>query len=214
MTTPKLKGGTIWITGVTASGKTTLGKVLYDRLVQQFSLEQIVFLDGDKLREKLKKNYGYTIEDRITSLKDLVQVAKKYYDQEKIVIVSTISYKKQMRKYARRKMPHFMEVYLDCSIEICSKRDYKDHYRRAFAGEYETFVGVTDEYEASDDPELILNTSTFSIKECSKLLYEQANIFIKSLIISSIFFFSPTTIIKLSSNQILCVELQALFQQI
>ena len=179
MTKHQINAGTIWITGVTASGKTTLGKALYNRLLQQYSPEQIEFLDGEMLREKLKKDSGRTVDERIARLKDVVKLAKKHYDHEKIVIVSTISYKKEMRTFARNHMPHFMEVYLNCSIEVCSKRDYKDHYRRAFAGEYETFVGVTDEYEVSDDPELILNTSTFPIKECSELLYEQANIFLK-----------------------------------
>jgi len=178
MTRHQLNSKTIWITGVTASGKTTIGEALHKRLLQEYSPEQIEFLDGDKLREQLKRGYGHTIEERFASLKDLVRVAKEHYDQEKIVIVSTISYKNEMRTFARSQMPHFMEVYLECSIEVCAQRDYKDHYRRAFSGEYQTFIGVTDEYEVPDSPELILNTGILSAEVCSETLYEHAKVFL------------------------------------
>ena len=169
----ELISGTIWITGITASGKTTLGNELYKRLLRQRHLKKIVFLDGDEVRKKLKKNYGHKIEDRLASLKDLVQVAKKYYDKKMIVIVSTVSFKRQMREYARRMMPHFMEVFLDCSLDVCSQRDFKGHYKRAFNGEYETFIGVTDEYELSLQPELTLRTDIKSIDECSEILFKK-----------------------------------------
>ena len=76
-------------------------------------------------------------------------------------------------------MPHFMEVYLDCSIDVCAQRDTKGLYRRAFNREYETFIGVTDEYEVSLQPELILNTGAKSIEDCSEILYEKAIKFLK-----------------------------------
>lgn len=176
---PKLISRTIWITGVTASGKTTLGNALYTKLLDKQYKKNIVFLDGDELRKKLKKSYGHNIQDRFASLLDLVEVAKKYYDRKMIVIVSTVSFKREMREYARSMMPHFMEVYLDCSIDVCSQRDIKGHYRRAFNGEYETFIGVTDEYELSLRPELILNTETKSIDECSEILYKKTKKFLK-----------------------------------
>ena len=83
MTRHQLNSKTIWITGVTASGKTTLGGALNKRLLQEYSTEQIEFLDGDKLREQLNRGYGHTIEERFASLKDLVRVAKEHYDQER-----------------------------------------------------------------------------------------------------------------------------------
>ena len=177
MTLTKIPPGVIWLTGITASGKTTLGEALYNGLSQKITPEKIKFLDGDKIRNKLKKGYGHTIEDRFASLKDLVQVAKSYYDHGNIVIVSTISYKREMRSYARNQMQNFMEVFLDCSIKICAQRDIKGHYKRAFAGEYETFIGVTEDYETSLEPELTITTDNKSIGECYKILFEEVNKF-------------------------------------
>ena len=83
-----------------------------------------------------------------------------------------------MREFARSQLPHFMEVYLKCPTSVCAQRDYKDHYRRAFAGEYEMFVGVTDLYEASENPELTIDTAKKSIGKCAEVLIQQAITFL------------------------------------
>jgi adenylylsulfate kinase len=116
--------GTIWITGITASGKTTLGQTLYERLKEtsNFPLE---FLDGDKLRKCLDKTYGHSIEDRLLILEKIVEIAQEKNHTGTTVIISTVSHKKAMREYARAQIPRFMEVYLDCSPESCADRDYK-----------------------------------------------------------------------------------------
>jgi adenylylsulfate kinase len=165
---------TIWITGVTASGKTTLGKSLYEYLIGLFSKRNIEFLDGEELRKHLDKEYGYSAEDRMEVIKEIVQVVAEFNQQNKIVIVSTISHKRQMREFARCQLINFMEVFLKCPISVSASRDYKDHYRRAYAGEYEMFVGVTEPYEESESPELILDTENLSYEQCSQILNDKA----------------------------------------
>lgn len=170
--------GTIWITGLSASGKTTLGKSLYGHLVQRFPETYVKFLDGEELRKHLSREYGYSTEERFEVVKKIVQIASQYKEKCGIVIVSTISHKKHMREFARSQLPHFMEVYLKCPTSVCTQRDYKDHYRRAFAGEYEMFVGVTDLYEASENPELTIDTAKKSIGKCTEVLIQQAITFL------------------------------------
>ena len=77
-----------------------------------------------------------------------------------------------MRDYARSQIPQFIEIYLECSKQVCAARDYKGLYEKAIAGEYQTFAGVTEPYEPSENPELILNTSQMSIDECSSILFK------------------------------------------
>lgn len=163
--------GTIWITGITASGKTTLGSRLSQLLAERIGGENVTFLDGEELRKKLKKNYGYSVRDRFDVVKEIVEVVLQLNAMGKVVIVSTISHKKSMREYANAKLPSCFEVYLDCPVPTCAERDYKGHYERAFAGEYDMFVGVTEPYEISDHPALILDTASNSIEECMGVLF-------------------------------------------
>ena len=77
-----------------------------------------------------------------------------------------------MRDYARSQIPKFIEVYLECLNEVCADRDYKGLYEKAKAGEFQTFAGVTEPYEPSENPDLVLNTSQMSIDECSAILFK------------------------------------------
>ena len=163
--------GTVWITGITASGKTTLGQQLHQLVAEKIGREKVTFLDGEELRKKLKKSYGYSVKDRFAVVKEIVDVVLQLNEEGQKVIVSTISHKKNMRVYASARLPSCFEVYLDCPVSICAERDYKGHYKRAFAGEYDMFVGVTEPYEVSDRPDLILDTASHSIEECVNILF-------------------------------------------
>ena len=160
---------TIWVTGISASGKTTLGQRLYDNLLEQ-GIENIEFFDGEELRKKLDRPYGHSREERMKVFHEMMKIFKKSSEEKNVIIVSTISHLREMREIARKDLHHFMEVYLKCPIEICAQRDYKGHYQKAFNKEYELFVGVTEPYEESvHKPELVLDTSSMSIEECLKL---------------------------------------------
>lgn len=171
MTTLPLKPGTIWITGLSASGKSTLGQHLYKDL-QEKGITNIELLDGEELRKRLDKAYGYSIEDRNAVIENLIRIARESNAKGNLVIVCTISHKKEIREKARAQIPNFVEVYLDCTVDVCAKRDYKDHYRRAQNGEYEMFVGITDPYEVSKNPELVINTAVNSVESSAQILLE------------------------------------------
>ncbi len=167
--------GTIWITGITASGKTTLGKALYNNLIT-LGYSNCMFLDGEDFRETLDHDYGYSLSERMF-------VTRKYYIpylEAKIVsgnfvIAPTVAHKVEMRSSARKKFKHFMEVHLKCPTNVCASRDYKGHYKRAYKGEknYELFPGVTDPFEVSDNIDLVLDTDLLSIEKCSEILLEK-----------------------------------------
>ena len=169
--------GTIWITGITASGKTTLGQSLYERLVEK-GVSPLEFLDGDELRKRLGKTYGHSMEDRQIVLKKIVKLAKGKNKRGITVIVSTVSHKKAMREYARSQISQFMEVYLDCSPKACADRDHKGLYEFAHTVKYDLFPGITEPYEPSDAPHLTLNTEKTPFSECANILFRQVVLFL------------------------------------
>ncbi len=137
-------GGTVWFTGLPASGKTTLSRALQDALHARG--HSCTVLDGDILRERLSRRYGHSLEDRFAVLQEIVAAALAERNQGIIPIVATISHKREMRAFARQALGRMLEVYLDCDAAVCAARDSKGHYRRAHAGEYDCFVGVTEPY--------------------------------------------------------------------
>ena len=177
MTTP----ATIWITGITASGKTTLGRKLYQYLQSLYPEDRLEFLDGDEIRKKLDREYGHSTSERMAVLGKIVEMAEALNQRGKIVIVSTVSHKKEMREFARSRIAHFFEVYLQCSVKDCAERDYKGHYQKAMAGEYDLFAGVTEPYETSEAPELVLDTASQSIEVCSQTLCDRVTDFLTHL---------------------------------
>ena len=167
-----LTPGTIWVTGISASGKTTLGNHLFENMKEK-GIHNVEFLDGEALRAKLDKKYGYSMEERFAVARNTVTLARRINDDGSFAIVSTITGQKVMREHARECLPHFMEVYLNCPVEICAARDSKGNYEKAFAGLLENFTGVTSPYEPTDSPELTLDTASLSVQECSKILLEK-----------------------------------------
>jgi len=160
--------GTIWITGIPASGKTTLGKSLYEALLSR-GISNVEWLDGEEVRKRLKDMYGFSTDDRTEVARYVIKLVREYNAEGKVVVVSTISHRIETRSWIRSEIDRFMEVYLKCSADVCAARDYKDNYRKAFSGEYSNFPGVTEPYEESS-PELVLDTAGSSVAECSELL--------------------------------------------
>ena len=177
MNLPSFEPGTIWITGITASGKTTLGQSLFECLVEK-GVHPLEFLDGEEFRKCLDKTYGHSLEDRLIVLEKIVEMAKEKNKKGITIIVSTVSHKKAMREFARSQISQFMEVHLDCAPETCVDRDYKGLYQLAKLGEYDVFPGVTEAYEPSDSPELTLKTDHLTIEECTSILYRDVILFL------------------------------------
>lgn len=173
-----LRPATIWITGLSASGKTTLGRCLISNMTQR-GIRNVELLDGEELRKKADRIYGHSLEERYVVLSRIIQIARECNQKGNIAIVCTISHKREMREMARKEIKHFMEVYLKCPVEVCARRDYKGNYKKAFQGNGEYFAGITESYEMSEDPELIIDTASHNIDECAELLFAGAASFLK-----------------------------------
>ncbi len=167
-----LRPATIWITGLSASGKTTLGRRLISNLIQK-GIRNVELLDGEELRKTFDRIYGHSLEERYVVVSKIIQIAHECTQKGSISIVCTISHKKEMREMARQEIRHFMEVYLNCPVEVCARRDYKGNYKKAFQGEGEYFAGITEPYEESENPELVLDSVSKSINECSVILLDR-----------------------------------------
>jgi len=162
---------TIWISGISASGKTTLGNMLFLKL-RESGFNEIIFFDGDDLRKRLSNNYGHSIEDRYEIINQYIKIINKEMAKGKIVIVSTISHKKDMRELARRKINNFFEVSLYCSPNICADRDFKNQYTKAISGKYNCFPGVTEPYEFTDQSDIVIDTHKNNINEAFAILFK------------------------------------------
>ncbi len=167
---------TIFITGISVSGKTTLGERLEHDLIE-YGFKNVQLLDGEEVRKMILKKtgclYGYSNEDRNAVSMEILKIAIELNMKGFICIICAISHIKRTREKMRRKMGNFMEVYLDCSVETCAQRDYKGHYQKAFEGLYDNFIGVTEPYQVSENPELILDTAKNTIEECSEILFQE-----------------------------------------
>ena len=158
-------GLTIWLTGLSASGKTTIAQALEDTL-NQWGLHTII-LDGDNIRGGLNKNLGFSPEDRTENIRRIGEVAKLFREAGIINIVAFISPYTEDRKTARdlSSGDDFIEVFVDCSLEVCEQRDPKGMYKRARTGELKEFTGISAPYESPEKPEIHLHTDKMSIEE-------------------------------------------------
>lgn len=170
---------TIWISGVTASGKTTLGKKLYDDLTT-FGIGNLIFLDGDELRKNLDRVYGYSPEERFKATKKYIKFVKNENIKGNIVIISVVSHKKEVREFARNKLDNFFEINLLCSVEICEKRDFKNIYNNKDEIN-QCIPGVTEIYEVNNKAELILDTGNVLLKKSEKIIFNEVLEFLQKI---------------------------------
>ncbi|MCV3470545.1 adenylyl-sulfate kinase [Campylobacter sp. CNRCH_2015_0814] len=162
----------IWLTGLAGSGKSTIGKALYEKLKNEY--KNIVYLDGDELRDLLG-HYSYDKQGRIDVALKRSQFAKFLNDQGMIVVVTTISMFNEIYKYNREKLKNYFEIYIKCPIEELIKRDQKGLYTKALNGEIKNVVGVDVKY---DEPNAHFTLDN-SIQEN---LDEKVNMIVKQLL--------------------------------
>ena len=168
------KGVTLWMTGLSASGKSTIAVALEKVLLARG--KHAYRLDGDNIRFGLNKNLGFSADDRAENIRRIGEVAKLFGDAGMITITSFISPYRRDRDLVRKlhddsKLP-FLEVYVDCAIEEAEKRDPKGLYKKARAGELKGFTGIDDPYEAPERAELVLRSDTLSVAESVAALLE------------------------------------------
>lgn len=155
-------GFVIWITGLPGSGKSTIARGLDKELrARGFKVESF---DGDEVRRNLSKGLGFSKEDRDTHNKRIIYVCKLLTRNGVNAIVSLISPYRSTRAFAREQLPKFVEVYLNCSLKECIRRDPKGLYKRALAGEITNMTGIQDPYEEPQNPEVSLDTENDTAK--------------------------------------------------
>jgi adenylylsulfate kinase len=160
-------GATLWFTGLSGSGKSTIAVALEQALFQRGVL--VYRLDGDNIRLGINKNLGFSAEDRAENIRRVGEVSKLFVDGGVIVLSSFISPYLVDRQIVRElheadNMP-FIEVFVDCSLEAAEERDPKGLYKKARAGEIKNFTGIDDPYEAPEAPEVHLHTDRQSLEE-------------------------------------------------
>lgn len=161
------KGATIWFTGLSGSGKSTIAVALENAL---FRLGKLTYrLDGDNVRMGINKNLGFSEEDRQENIRRIGEVAKLFGDAGTIALSSFISPYKADRDEVRHLHESadlkFVEVFVDCSLAVAEDRDPKGLYKKARAGEIKNFTGIDDPYEAPTEPEIHLHTDEMTLEE-------------------------------------------------
>ena len=164
------RGATLWLTGLSGSGKSTIGFTLEHMLIERGKMAYV--LDGDNVRHGLNKNLGFSAVDRAENIRRIGEVARLFADTGVLTISSFISPYHADRRMVRDMHDEvglpFIEVFVDTSIDVCEQRDPKGLYKRARAGEIKFFTGISDPYETPEAPELILDAGNHSPPECAE----------------------------------------------
>ena len=171
MHTTQSKGFTLWFTGLSGSGKTTIARIIGPELERRGVL--VDHLDGDVVRTHLSKGLGFSREDRDTNILRIGFVAKLLTRHGAGVIVAAISPYAETRQLVRDmvgQVGRFVEVYVDTSLEECARRDVKGLYAKAFAGEIKEFTGVSDPYEPPEHAEIVVKTEGRTAEESAGFL--------------------------------------------
>jgi adenylyl-sulfate kinase len=156
-------GFVLWFTGFSGAGKTTVARAVEQQLrARGLRCER---LDGDTVRQKLTKDLGFSKQDRDTNVERVAFVAQLLSRNNVIVLGSFISPYRETRDYVRREVTNFIEVFVDCPLEVCIQRDVKGLYARALAGEIPNFTGIDDPYEPPEHPDVHLHTNLETIEQ-------------------------------------------------
>jgi adenylylsulfate kinase len=158
----------VWLTGLSGSGKSTIAVDLEKRLWERGVRAYI--LDGDNVRHGLNKNLGFSPADRTENIRRIGEVAKLFTEAGVVALTAFISPYRADRDQVRAIMADgdFVEVHIDCPVEVCEQRDVKGLYKKARAGEIKEFTGISAPYEAPEKAELTLNTAGQSVEASSQ----------------------------------------------
>jgi len=152
------QGFTLWFTGMSGAGKSTLSDLVFQRL-RRFGAK-VEILDGDVVRTHLSKGLGFSKEDRDENIRRIGFVCQLLSRHGVIAIAAAISPYRAVREELRSRIPRFVEVFMDCPMEVLVERDVKGLYKQAISGDLTQFTGVSDPYEPPLAPEITINSST------------------------------------------------------
>lgn len=162
------EGFTVWFTGLSGAGKSTIANVLVQRLRELG--KRVELLDGDEIRKNLSSGLGFSKEDRDANIRRIAFVAKLLSRNGVVAITAAISPYRETRDEARREIRNFVEVFVDCPLEVCEERDVKGLYARARSGEIAQFTGISDPYETPLQPEATLHTDRQTPEESAQTI--------------------------------------------
>jgi adenylylsulfate kinase len=162
------KGFTLWFTGLSGAGKTTLSQIVQEQLLIHSC--KVEALDGDIVRTHLSKGLGFSRADRDTNILRIGFVAKLLTRNGVAVLVSAISPYRATRDQVRADIGNFVEVFVKCPLDVCIERDVKGLYKKAIAGEIPQFTGVSDAYEEPLNPEIVVETDKCSPFEGARMI--------------------------------------------
>jgi adenylyl-sulfate kinase len=167
-------GFTLWFTGLSGSGKSTIAHVIGPELDKRGLV--VEYLDGDSIRQHLSKGLGFSKEDRDTNIERIGWVASRLTRQGGAVIAAAISPYRETRAKARELVEQFgpfVEVFVATSLDECARRDVNGLYAKAFAGEIKGFTGVDDPYEEPENPEIVIETESKTPEESAQVVIEK-----------------------------------------
>jgi adenylylsulfate kinase len=158
---------TVWFTGLSGCGKSTIAIAVERQLVAQGRHAYV--LDGDNIRHGLNSNVGFSPEDRTENIRRIGEVAKLFNDAGVIVMAAFVSPYREDRDRVRATLPEgmFVEVLVDCPLEECERRDVKGLYKKARAGEIPEFTGISAPFEPPEKPEIVLRSAESTVEECA-----------------------------------------------
>jgi adenylylsulfate kinase len=165
--------GTVWFTGLSGSGKSTIAHAVEQELMERRVLAYV--LDGDNIRHGLNANLGFSAEDRKENIRRIGEVAKLFNDAGVLLLTAFISPYREDRDTVRALLPEggFVEVFVECPVEECERRDVKGLYEKARAGEIAEFTGVSAPYESPVAPELVLPTQELTVDDCARRVLKE-----------------------------------------
>ena len=168
------KGVCLWLTGLSGSGKTTIGKTISKKLHKKGIITQV--LDGDNIRIGINNNLSFSEEDRLENIRITSEIGKLFVESGIVTICCLVSPTKKMREKAKSIIgaSDFYEIYIATNLPECKKRDTKGLYEKAIRGEIKNFTGISAPYEKPNSPNLVVPTENISIEESSEILYNFA----------------------------------------
>jgi adenylyl-sulfate kinase len=167
------RGFTIWFTGLSGAGKSTISQLLVERL--RANGAKVELLDGDEVRTHLSKGLGFSKEDRDTNIRRIGWVCDLLSRNGVIAIAAAISPYREVREEVRRRISNFVEVYVECPLDVLVDRDVKGLYKKALAGGIAQFTGVSDPYEPPLNPEVVVNSSRETPTESADRIWDTLN---------------------------------------
>lgn len=167
----KHKGFTLWLTGMSGAGKSTIS----DQLMSRFRAAgaKVELLDGDVVRTNLSQGLGFSREDRNTNIRRIGFVSELLSRNGVIVVVAAISPYRATREEVKARIENFVEVYVECPVEVLAKRDVKGLYKKALAGEVGNFTGISDPYEAPENPDVRVHSDRETLSESVELVWAE-----------------------------------------